>query len=83
MSTMHNTIHREIVGVPPIDGVKAKSVLRQLQMLEDRKVIKKGDSIEKRLTILIALTDYLSPETVEALKHQLEIAQRFHTDEPS
>jgi len=83
MDTMHQAIHKEIVGIPVVDGVKAKSILQQLKLLERRNVIRSDDSIEKRLTILVALADCLSPETVEALKQQLCVAQRFHMNEPS
>lgn len=79
MGTVHQAIHREVYSIPPVKGEKAKSILQQLKLLEKRGILKKDDSIEKRLTILIALADYLSPETVAALKEQLYVVQRFQS----
>lgn len=83
MNTMHQAIHREIYGIPPVDGSKAKDILQQLKLLEKQGVLKKNDSIVKRLTVLIALSDCLAPDTTEALKEQLSIATQFLQNKPS
>ena len=74
-STVHAAIHREIYKIPPVTGPQAKDILSNLKLLEKQGAIKKGDPIEKRLTVLIALTDCLAPETTEALREQLHILQ--------
>ena len=83
MHTLHAAIHRDIYGIPPIEGAKAKEVLKQLKLLEKQGVIKKTDSIVKRLTVLIALSDCLAPATTEALKEQLSIVLSFYQNKPS
>lgn len=81
--SLHRVIHDELSGIPPIDGSNAKKILKILKILSTEGIIHHDDPIEKRLAILISLSNYLSPETVKALKEQLSIVRNFRNAEPS
>ena len=80
--TLHRGLHREVMKVPLPSEENARCALEQINMLWRYGAIHADDSIEKRLTLLIALFEYVEEPTAEALKRQLGIVQRFYDRPP-
>ena len=79
--TLHSQIHHELMWVHPPSGRSAKYAYEHLMMLESYGALKKTDSIEQRLGLMIALFECSDPDTVEDLKAQLAIVERFKQSE--
>lgn len=79
MNTLHRTIHYEIMNIPVPRGCVAKDILFHLNTLENYHAINSDDTIEKRLTVMMALTECVEPETYSALKQQLDIVRKFYS----
>lgn len=75
--TLHRRIHYEVSHVPVPRIGSIKSALEQLAMLEKHGAISRDDDIEKRLKVLLALFDYIEPETTKALEKQLKVVREF------
>lgn len=75
--TLHHYIHANIVEIPVPKSITAKSALEQLKYLEERGAISYSDSLEKRLTVLIALFECADQETADALKKQLKLVREY------
>ena len=75
---LHREIHALAGEVPIPKKNNVDGILFQLGLLEKFGGINPQDSIEKRLQVLIALTECSSQKTCDALKKQLEICDRFN-----
>lgn len=75
--TLHRRIHYEVSHVPVPRIGSVKSAFEQLTMLEKHGAISRDDDIEKRLKVLLALFDYMEPETTKALEKQLKVVREF------
>lgn len=75
---LHSEIHALSEGVPVPRKLNVEGILFQLDLLERYGGIHPNDPIEKRLKVLIALTNCSEQETCNALKKQLEICDRFN-----
>ena len=75
---MHQEIHALTDGVPIPQKFNVEGILFQLELLERYGGIHPYDPIEKRLQVLIALTECSEQPTCDALKKQLEICDRFN-----
>lgn len=80
--TLHRFIHENLSGVPAPSRLAALEALNQLRMLDKREALHDTDSIEKRLTILIALFECVAQPTADALKEQLDLVHRFYNKPP-
>lgn len=80
--TLHAQIHAGVPNIPAPSGANAKDAYEQVAMLESYGSLHKEDPIEKRLGLLIALFDCCEPETVDALKRQLEVVRTFYKKAP-
>ena len=76
--SLHSEIHARVKGVPVPKKVNVEGVMFQLNLLERFGAIHPYDPIERRLKILIALFECSEQPTADALKHQLEICDRFN-----
>ncbi len=56
----------------------AREALKHLEYLEKLGAISDKDPFEKRLTVLIALFEYASQPTADALKKQLDLVREFN-----
>lgn len=74
-NTVHHRIHARVNHVPVPRGASAKFALEHLDMLSDYGAIGIYDSIEKRLTVLIALFDCIEQPTADALRRQLDVVR--------
>ena len=79
---LHQNIHKTIPIVPLPSKESVEIVLEQLELLRKYGGIKDGDNAEKRLTVLIALFDFLEPQTTEALEQQLRVVSEFYQKPP-
>lgn len=78
-STLHRSIHEYIGDIPVPSESNAKTVLTQLRLLKHYGAIGDGDSVEKRLRVLIALFGRSGEDpTADALKKQLEVVHEFY-----
>ena len=75
---LHQEIHALTDGVPIPRKLSVEGILFQLDLLEKYGGIHPYDPIEKRLQVLIALTECSEQPTCDALKKQLEIVDRFN-----
>lgn len=80
--TLHKAIHHQVLDIPAPSGVAARAALEQLEILERCKAIHDTDSMERRLTILIALFDRIAPETTAGFRAQLDIVREFYRKPP-
>lgn len=80
--TLHRSLHGLVTHIPIPSEENAKAALEQLNMLWQFGAIHRDDSVKKRLTLLVALFEYVEQPTANALKEQLEIVQRFHKSPP-
>ena len=78
--TLHHLIHAQVINVPPPKAANAKSVLRQLMMLEKAGEISDEDSFERRLNVLIGLFDRTEKPTANALRAQLAVVHKFNLE---
>lgn len=76
--TLHKMIHEAVPCVPVPSPENVRDVIFQLRNLEKYGAIGPDDSLEKRLKVLISLFEYAEDPTAEALKAQLEVAERFY-----
>ena len=76
--TIHRFIHARMARIPPPSEKTAQFVLEQLRTLEEFGAITDGDTIEKRLKVLIALFDCWEQPTADALRKQLNIVCEFN-----
>lgn len=75
--SLHQELHALVEPVPVPRKFNVEGILNQLDILEKYGGIHPYDPVNKRLRVLIALTDCSEQETCEALKKQLEIVDRF------
>lgn len=78
--TVHKEIHETIREIPLPRETSAKYVIERLQELEHYGGISNKDPLEKRLLVLIALFDYIEPDTTEALRRQLNVVRRYNQE---
>ena len=76
--TIHRYIHVHLACIPAPSGGVVDSVLMQLDFLKRYDAIGPGDSLEKRLIVLIALFECIAQPTADALKEQLRIVREFY-----
>lgn len=76
--TIHRFLHVHLAYIPTPRECSVGHILYQLQCLSEFGVISLDDPIEKRLMILIALFDYIEPETAEGLKAQLKLVREYN-----
>lgn len=76
--TLHRKIHEALSHVPVPKESSITFALDQMEMLESYGAIHGYDSFEKRLKLWIALFDCIEQPTADALRVQLEIANRFY-----
>lgn len=76
--TIHRYLHIHLACIPAPSGRVVDGILEQLKYLEDHKAIGPQDSIEKRLTVLIALFECIAQPTADALKEQLRLVREFY-----
>lgn len=81
-NTLHKKIHSAVRTVHPCKSTNAQEVLAQLRTLLRYGAIGENDRIEKRLMVLIALLEYVEPETTDALKKQLDVVREFYLGSP-
>lgn len=82
-NTLHKRIHNELKSITPPRGLSSKFALQHLAYLEGYGVLHPEDSLEKRLTVLIALFDGgTEVDTIRDLKAQLAIATKFYHRPP-
>lgn len=74
--TLHRKIHNRVEHIPVPRVQSIKFALYQLEVLERLGGIKKDDSIEKRLKVLMALFDCCEPATYRALEKQYEVCEQ-------
>lgn len=75
--TIHKFLHLHLAYIPTPGEESVQHVLFHLQSLKDYGAIKSSDSIEKRLTVLIALFDCIEQPTADALREQLKLVCEF------
>lgn len=75
--TLHRYIHTHLAYIPTPHGRVVKDILFHLDYLERYGAISPDDSIEKRLTVLIALFECIEQPTADALKEQLRLVHEF------
>lgn len=80
--TLHRTIHEQIRQIPPPRLESAEDALWHLGYLEKMGGISLDDSIEKRLSVLIALFDCTDQPTADGFKKQLQIVHEFYKKPP-
>ena len=80
--TLHKFIHDNMNGVAVPDDRVARYAYQQLLDLDKRGVLHDDDSIEKRLTLLIALFEYVAEPTAEDFRKQLIIIQSYKDKPP-
>lgn len=76
--TLHKKIHYEIAHIPVPRGSSIKSVLYQLELLQEYGAIHDKDPIDIRLMVLCSLFRCIEPKTYEALKKQYDIVCEFY-----
>lgn len=76
-NTIHKYIHSHLAYIPVPREYSAKTVLFHLECLEKYGVIGLEDTIEKRLSVLIALFECVEQPTADALREQLELVHEF------
>ena len=81
-ATLHRFIHDNVPEIPVPSEEAAREVLEQLRALEFYRAISKGDSIRKRLQLLISLFDYYEKSTADALRAQLKAVDKFYNNPP-
>lgn len=81
-STVHREIHEWLGDIPAPRPESAKCALEQLELLRHYEAINDNDSIEKRLTVLIALFDCIEQPTADALREQLSIIHKANKSPP-
>lgn len=80
--TLHRYIHMHLAYIPPPRSSTVKDVLSHLSYLEKYGSIRDDDSLEKRLTVLIALFDCVEQPTADALREQLALVHEFNKKAP-
>ena len=80
--TLHAKIHKKMWGIPTPNGVAAKAAYEQVKMLEKNNALHRDDSVELRLSLLIALFEYVAQPTADALKDQMCLVHRFSKKAP-
>lgn len=75
--TIHKYLHLNLACIPTPREESVEYILFHLQCLEEYGAIKTNDSIEKRLTVLIALFDCIEQPTADALREQLRLVCEF------
>lgn len=80
--TIHRYLHVHLACIPAPSGKVVDYVLEQLRMLEEYGAIGPDDSLEKRLTVLIALFECIAQPTADALKEQLRLVREFYKKAP-
>ena len=81
-NTLHSYIHHCLQNIPPPKDNGAKEAYATLFTLERMGEIRETDSIERRLTLLIALFNLSDPLTADAFKKQLSIVRQFYSKPP-
>jgi hypothetical protein len=76
--TIHRYLHVHLACIPAPSGRVVDPILEQLELLEKYGAISQEDSLEKRLTILIALFECIAQPTADALKEQLRLTREFY-----
>ena len=76
--SLHTEIHRRVTSVPVPRGRSAKAAYEQLLMLEHYGALAPYDTLEKRLSLLVALFDCVEQPTADAFSKQLEIVREFY-----
>lgn len=71
--SLHKSIHMRVQDVPAPQGASARRVLEVLIALEQNGIISNTDNLERRLKVLISLFEGVEPETVKALRDQLDV----------
>lgn len=79
--TLHKEIHHQIRSIPLPEKEDAKRVFELLTRLEASGELDMNAGIEERLEFLVA--NITTPDTVAALKKQLEIVRQFYSRESS
>ena len=79
-NTLHHEIHEAVKCVPIPRESSVNIVLYHLKLLQSQNAIHEGDTLERRLVVLIALFDYIEQPTADALRKQLEIVRRFYNN---
>lgn len=80
--TLHRYIHENMVGIPKPNESLCRGALEALEELDRRGVLKKEDSINKRLRLLICILDTGDSSTAKALKKQLELVELYPKEPP-
>lgn len=75
--TIHRYIHNHLAFIPLPKSCSVEYALYQLETLEQYGVISQDDSVERRLSILIALFECADQPTADALKEQLKLIHEF------
>lgn len=76
--TVHRYLHNHLAYIPVPKECAVERILFQLKCLEQYGAISSKDSIEKRLSVLIALFECSEQPTADALKEQLRLVHEFY-----
>ena len=80
--TLHRYIHDKVSSIPPPSENGAKAALAQLRMLDRYDALQSSDSLEKRLSLMIALFDCIDQPTADGFRKQLKVVREFHNSSP-
>ena len=80
--TLHAMIHSRVDDIPAPSDIAAEAAIEQLEMLQRYKAISNEDGIEKRLWILYALFECVSPATADAFARQIQVVREYYDKPP-
>lgn len=80
--TLHAEIHWEIGEIPVPSAAAAKAAYEQIKALEKNGALHENDSIELRLSLLMALFECIAKPTANALRDQLYLIRRSSKKAP-